>query len=140
MDDILEITEVHWANDTKTRVSCLVKYNNGTSEQLSVGTNEGSQYWQRILNDYTLEDIDSYTADMMQVMRDRRKVDEYRAQERDAQRKMNAIFNAKIEAFDIPAVASAPSAKKSKIRKAKSVTEVVALVAVCIIESEKANG
>lgn len=140
MAELTEILNVTWVNDTKTRVACTAVYDNNTSEQLSVGVDEGSVFWQRILQDYVMEDIDAATEEVKQSQRDRRKVDEYRQQEREAQKKMNALFNAKIEAFEIAAVSAAPSALKSKIRKAKSVTEVMARVAVCIIESENANG
>lgn len=137
MSEITNITNVFWVNESKTRVSCVAEYDNGTAEQLSVGVDENSPFWQKISALVPTEDIDAATDEMQDRVRARRKVDAYREQERTAQKKMNALFNAKIEAFEIQAVARASSERKAKIRKAKSLTEVAALVAIAIIESEK---
>ena len=137
MLDIKTITDVYWVSDSKTRVSAVVTYNDDTSEMVSVTATPGSPFWEYILENVPMETIEENTQRVIQDNAARKKIDEYRQQERDLQKKHNGLFNAKIEAFDIPAVINAPSARKSKIRKAKSITEVVAHVAVCIIESER---
>lgn len=137
MLDIKTITDVYWVSDSKTRVSAVVTYNDDTSEMVSVTATPGSPFWEYILENVSMETIEENTQRVIQDNAARKKIDEYRQQERDLQKKHNGLFNAKIEAFDIPAVISAPSTRKSKIRKAKSITEVMAHVAVCIIESER---
>jgi hypothetical protein len=139
MLDIKTISNVYWVSDSKTRVSAVVTYNDDTSEILAVTATPGSPFWDYILENVSMETIESNTQAIIEDNQARRKIDEYRQQERDMQKKHNALFNAKIEAFDIPAVINAPSLRKSKIRKAKSITEVVAHVAICVMESERAQ-
>lgn len=139
MLDIQDVTDVHWVNDAKTRVSAFVTYNNGTSELLSISVSDTSEFWQHISNTIPLETIDANTEDVLRGNRERRKVDEYRQQEREVQKKHNALFNSKLEAFDMIEVANASSARKSKIRKAKSLTEVYSHVAIAIQEYEQSQ-
>jgi hypothetical protein len=137
--NITEVKNVYWVNDTKTRVSAIVSYDDGTTELLSIAESETSPFWQYIKENIPVEQIDQHTEEVAQATREKRKLDEYRAQEREMQSKHNTLFNTKIEAFDIPQVANASSARKSKIRKAKSVTEVLAQVTICLLEAEKAE-
>lgn len=139
MSNITKVTDVYWVNDTKTRVSAVFYYDNGTSELVSVAQNEESPFWQYIMENVEPGDIEKNTNNIIEADREKRRIDAYRKQEREVQAKHNALFNAKIEAFDIREVANATSARKAKIRKAKSVTEVIAQVAVCIKEAEEAQ-
>lgn len=136
MSNITEVKEVYWTDENKNRVSALFVFDDGSTDLLSVAVSQTSEYWKFIEDNISMEMIDENTDKVIREVREQRKLGEYRREERNIQAKHNALFNTKIEAFDIPAVASAPTARKSKIRKAKSVTEVLAQVAVCIIESE----
>lgn len=136
MSNITEVREVYWTDDKKDRVSALFVFEDGSKDLLSVAVSKTSEYWNFIEANISMETIDENTTKIVQEVREQRKLGEYRRQERDVQKKHNALFNTKIEAFEIPAVAAAPTSRKSKIRKAKSITEVLAQVAVCIIESE----
>lgn len=137
MNNITNVRDVYWVSDSKTRVSAVFTFEDGTTDLLSVEVSPTSEYWRYINDNVPTEEIDENTSKLMREVREQRKLNEYRQQERDVQKKHNALFNAKIEAFEIPAVANAERTRKSKIRKAKSITEVVAQVAVCIIESER---
>lgn len=137
MSTITQVTDAYWVNDDRDRLSAIFHYENGTSELVSVGKNEESPFWQYIMQNMTAEELDANTTQVIEADREKRRINAYRKQEREAQAKHNALFNAKIEAFDIREVATATSVRKAKIRKAKSVTEVIALVAVCIQEAEK---
>lgn len=137
MNNITDVREVYWVGDSKTRVSAVFTFEDGSTDLLSVSVSPTSEYWQYIEANVPVETIDDNTAKVIREVREQRKLGEYRQHERDVQKKHNALFNAKIEAFEIPEVAASPSTRKAKIRKAKSVTEVMAQVAVCIIESEQ---
>lgn len=141
LENLKQVHDVYWTNSECTRVSCFMEYNDGVVEQLSVGRDDNSPFWQAVMNAVTIEQIDETTAKIKAESAQQRKLSKFQSEEREGQRKHNALFNAKIEAFDIAAVANASTARKSKIRKAKNVSEVVAQIAVCIMESEQqSNG
>lgn len=137
---INQINNAHWVNDARTRIQALVTYEDGTSELLSVAATEGNPFWEYIKDTVGLEELEQNTIAIIADQQERRKLENFRQQERDIQKKQNAIFNVKIEAFDMIEVANASSARKTKIRKAKSVTEVMAHVALCVIEYEQSQG
>ncbi len=137
MLDIKEISNVYWVNDAKTRVQAMATYEDGTSELLSVAATDGNPFWEFIKENVPVEIIEANTEAVLIEARERRKLDKFRTQERDSQRKQNALFNAKIEAFDMLEVANASPARKTKIRKSKSITEVMAHVTMCMIEYEQ---
>ncbi len=137
MSNITQASNVHWLNDSKTRVSAIIEWDNGTSEQMSIAATDGSVFWEYIKEHMSVDEIDANTAAIIQRSREENKINKYREEERGIQRRQNAIFNAKIEAFDMIEVANAAPVRKTKIRKAKSVTEVMAHVALCIVEYEQ---
>lgn len=137
---INQVNNAHWVNDARTRIQALVTYEDGTSELLSVAATEGNPFWEYIKDTVGLEELEQNTIAIIADQQERRKLENFRQQERDIQKKQNTIFNVKIEAFDMIEVANASSARKTKIRKAKSVTEVMAHVALCVIEYEQSQG
>lgn len=137
---INQVNNAHWVNDARTRIQALVTYEDGTSELLSVAATEGNPFWDYIKDTVGLEELEQNTIAIIADQQERRKLENFRQQERDIQKKQNTIFNVKIEAFDMIEVANASSARKTKIRKAKSVTEVMAHVALCVIEYEQSQG
>jgi len=137
MSSIIQASNVYWLNDSKTRVSAHIKWSDDTTEQMSISATDGSMFWDYIKEHVTADEINNNTAAILQRIREEGKLDKYRGEERQLQKKQNAIFNAKIEAFDMIEVANALPARKTKIRKAKSVTEVMAHVALCVVEYEQ---
>lgn len=137
MLNVKEVKDVYWTNDEHTRVSATFVFEDDNTDVMSIAVNPSSEYWNYIAENVPEDVIQRNTDQVKQDARERRRVAEYRKQEQDTQKKHNQLFTAKIEAFDIAAVANSSSARKAKIRKAKSMTEVIAQVAVCIIESEK---
>lgn len=139
MLDIQQLSNVYWVNDTKTRIQAMATYTDGTSELLSIAATDGNPFWEYVKSNVPMEEIEANTEAVLLESRERRKLDKFRMQERDAQKKQNALFNVKIDAFDMIEVANAAPARKTKIRKAKSITEVMAHVAVCVLEYERAQ-
>lgn len=137
MSSIIQASNVYWLNDSKTRVSAHIKWSDNATEQMSIAATDGSMFWDYIKEHVPVDEINNNTASILQRISEEGKLDKYRGEERQLQKKQNAIFNAKIEAFDMIEVANALPARKTKIRKAKSVTEVMAHVAICIIEYEQ---
>lgn len=140
MLDIQQLSNVYWVNDTKTRIQALATYADGTSELLSIAATDGNPFWEHVKANVPMEEIEANTEAVLLESRERRKLDKFRMQERDAQKKQNALFNAKIDAFDMIEVANATPTRKTKIRKAKSITEVMAHVAICVLDYERTLG
>lgn len=138
MENVKSVQNVYWLNEEKTRVAALFEYEDDTTEILSITVSDENPFWVHVSENIERDKIDSNTSERNEIQRQRRKVDEYKQQERETQQKQNTLFSAKIEAFEMAEVATASPQRRSKIRKAKSITEVIAHVAVCIIESERA--
>jgi predicted dehydrogenase len=130
------INNVQWTSSSKDAVHALATYDDGIVERLIVTRTDDNPFWQLITESLTVEDIDNFTESVRQESRQRAKIEAYRQQESHVKRKYNDLFSAKIEAFDIPEVINASIQNRSSIRKAKSLTEVYARVAACIIESK----
>lgn len=136
MRTVTKITSVTWTSDNKDRVLARFFFDDETTEVISVPTNEeGNEYWQEILKHQTIEEIDTFTAESKRQAE--REIIQNIERDREANevKKASALFNAKVEAFDIPEVIAAPKELKARIRKASSATQVMGLVAVCIMKS-----
>lgn len=130
------ISNVQWTSNNKDAVHAIATYEDGTIERLIVTKNEDNPFWQQIAETTPLSDIDAFTENIRLETRQQNKIEAYRQQENYIKRKYNDLFNAKIEAFDIPEVMNASAHNRSLIRKAKSLTEVYARVAACMIENQ----
>lgn len=137
MQNITNVSNVYWLNDAKTRVGALITWDDGNTEHMSITATDGSAFWDHIKSVVSIDEINSNTSALIERQTEDRKISGYRNEERQLQKRQNAIFNAKIEAFDMMEVANALPARKTKIRKARSVTEVMAHVAISIVEYEE---
>lgn len=140
MRSTTNITSVTWTSSKKDRVLCRCFYDDDTTEVLSIPVDDTNEDWQRVLEYTTVEDIDAFTAEAKRVAENDKLNRIQRDKEASEVKKASALFNAKVEAFDIPEVISAPKELKARIRKATSSTQVIGLVAVCFLKAmEKQN-
>ena len=130
-----EILEPRWANDSKTKVHCVFKYDDGRVLKAIVqDTAEGNPDWKEIFEKYSTDELDKNTEQLM------KRIDQVqREKERAETLKNESIFNAKLEAFTIEEIKNSKNTKlKSKIRRAKSMMEVTAYTSLLLmLEYEK---
>lgn len=119
--------------ETKDRILARFVYDDGSSNVMSFPVDESNEDYQSFLIHSSIEETDANT----QQVRDEQLASREKAVARNAeaaeQKRANVLFNAKIEAFEHPAVQAASKGWKSKIRKATTTVDVVATVAALII-------
>lgn len=134
------IKNPYWGNNEKTQVMCEFHFENGPIQTAAVTqTKEGNPDWEEIFDNFTPEQIDKLTEN---VLADAREEHEKRKQmERDdiERMKVDALFQAKLDAFEIDIIKNSKNRElKSRIRKAKNIMEITAFTAALItLEYEK---
>jgi len=136
-----EILEPRWANDSKTKVHCVFKYDDGRVLKAIVqDTEEGNPDWKEIFDTYSNEDIENNTKKFFDRIEEDRNNQVQRDKERAETMKNEAIFNAKLEAFTIEEIRNSKNTQlKSKIRRAKNLLEVSAYTALLLMKEESVN-
>lgn len=159
-----KIEQPYWGNDDKTQVICRFVYDDGVVLEAAVmDTADGNPDWKEIMDTFTIEEIDTITqvvkerhgkvstALIEQKLAEANMTDEEKA-EIEAQRiaeeqtrvnrmKAEALFQAKLDAFEVQEVQSSSyTYLKSRIRKAKTIMEVQALTSALIIHELSAQG
>jgi len=130
--------EPFWLNKELQQVMVIIIYPDGKRLPASVSGEGNNPDYIAIMEKFTEEQIDENTR-----LREERRAEEVRQRmERSKvdmqRRKDEALFEAKLEAFEIPIIKnSANKAMKTKIRRSKSALEVMAY-AVTLIQSEEA--
>jgi hypothetical protein len=130
--------EPFWLNKELKQVMVIIIYPDGKRLPASVSGEGENPDYVAIMEKFTEEHIDENTrrreerrAEEVRQRMERSKVDMQR-------RKDEALFEAKLEAFEIPVIKNSTNkAMKTKIRRSKSALEVMAY-AVMLIQSEEA--
>jgi len=134
------IKNPYWGNDEKTQVMCEFHYENGPIQTAAVTqTKNGNPDWEEIFNNFTPEQIDKLTEGALAEAREEH--EKRKQMERDdiERMKVDALFQAKLDAFEIDTIKNSKNrALKSRIRKAKTLIEVIAFSSALItLEHEK---
>jgi len=80
-----------------------------------------------VIKQNTIEKIDANTAEREERHRNRHEEEKRRAQERKQAQKLEELFNAKLEIFEVDTIKDSKNRKlKSKIRRAKNIYEMMA--------------
>lgn len=130
--------EPFWLNKELKQVMVIIIYPDGKRLPASVSGEGDNPDYIAIMEKFTEEQIDENTrrreerrAEEVRQRMERSKVDQQR-------RKDEALFEAKLEAFEIPVIKNSTNkAMKTKIRRSKSALEVMAY-SVMLIQSEEA--
>ena len=130
--------EPFWLNKELKQVMVIIIYPDGKRLPASVSGEGENPDYVAIMEKFTEEHIDENTrrreerrAEEVRQRMERSKVDMQR-------RKDEALFEAKLEALEIPVIKNSTNkAMKTKIRRSKSALEVMAY-AVMLIQSEEA--
>lgn len=136
-----EIKYPYWSRDDKTQVVCQFHYEDGTVLEASVmDTAEGNPDWKEIFETFTVEEIDETTNKMKEERAEIQQKAEFQEKEKLERMKTDALFSAKLEAFEISLIRESKDRKlKSKIRKAQSLMEIQAYTTILLmreLESE----
>lgn len=141
MRQLVEVQHPIWQDiETKDRILARFNYDDGSSVVMSIAADPIHEDFQQFLKFSSIEAVDEHT----QTVRDdiaakREKAVAQQADQAD-QKKAGALFNAKVEAFDMPVVQNASKEWKAKIRKASSTIEVIATVAALVVKQEIDRG
>lgn len=118
---------------TKERIMARFVYDDGSSNVVSFPVDEANEDYQAFLLHSSLDDTEANTESVRAAQAAAREKIVAQSSDAAAQKRANVLFNAKIEAFEHPAVQAASKAWKAKIRKATTTVEVVATVAALIM-------
>ena len=95
-----------------------------------------SSDWEEVLEQNTLEQIDKFTEDRLERHRQRREGEIKRQEEKNESKRLEELFNVKLQTFEIPEIKESTNRKlKSKIRKSKNVVELNAYATILLMES-----
>lgn len=130
--------EPFWLNKEQKQVMVIIIYPDGKRLPASVSGEGNNPDYVAIMEKFTEAEIDENTrlreerrADEVRQRMERSKVDQQR-------RKDEALFEAKLEAFEVPIIKNSTNkVMKTKIRRSKSALEVMAYATMLIMEEEK---
>jgi len=137
-----KIVDPYWGDEGKSQVVCTFEYEDGSSLTASVmNTDKGEDNnpdWDQIFKEHSKKDIDAATEKRLEE-RDSKEEDIIIQTKAEREKKKNEdIFQAKIDAFQIEEVKeSKDRATKAKIRKAKTLTEVIAYSTLLIMKASE---
>jgi uncharacterized membrane-anchored protein YjiN (DUF445 family) len=136
------IKNVRWANDSKTQIFCEFHYEDGRVAQAYVSnTEQGNPDWKEIIEHFGEKVLTDNTKIYLDEISQKRNHERQKQKEREEVMKNEIIFNAKLEAFSMDEIKNSKNTEmKSKIRKAKSLTEIYAYTsALLFMETMKKN-
>lgn len=140
-----KILNPRWLNVEKTHVMCEFSYEGGPVVTAAVmDTEEGNSDWKEIMSSFTQEEIDKNTTDFIandqKKKSENEKLEKQRREEHHQTMKNEALFAAKLEAFEIEEVKNSKNRKlKTAIRKAQSIIEVNAYTTILLMNELNAN-
>ncbi len=132
-----QIQDPYWTDDSKTQCVCQFKYENGevlvATIQNTPDDEDNNPDWDQLLEEHTIKSISENTETKLKN-RDTVELDEIIRTKSEREKKKNEdIFQAKIDVFQIEEIKeSKDRAMKAKIRKSKSLTEVIAYASILI--------
>ncbi|MBI33143.1 MAG: hypothetical protein CMD98_04635 [Gammaproteobacteria bacterium] len=132
-NQIKKILAPRWDNREQTRVRCTFSYEDGTSITASVTeTQAGNPDWKQIFEEYKEEDIGDFIPNAKDKVHKNN-----RQTQLNRQKDLNeALFAAKLEAFEIPEVRDSKNRiLKARVRKAKSLGEIYIFAGAIVTES-----
>ena len=123
-----------WENYQKDRITCKLIRMEGDKEVgdtvvINKFQEDGTENpdFNEVIKQNTIEKIDANTAEREERHRTRHEEEKRRAQERKQAQKLEELFNAKLEIFEVDTIKDSKNRKlKSKIRRAKNIYEMMA--------------
>lgn len=140
-----KILNPRWLNVEKTHVMCEFSYEGGPVVTAAImDTKEGNPDWAEIMSSFTQEEIDANTTNIIKNDQEKRLEQENKNKQRREEQKQTmkneALFAAKLEAFEIEQVKNSKDRKlKTAIRKAQNIIEVSAYTTILLMNELNAN-
>ena len=132
-----------WENYQKDRITAklIINHSDGKTSSstatVSKYTRDGklTEDYELIIAQNGIEKIDENTKEREDRHRQRHETEKRQQSESDQARKLEYLFNAKLEVFEIDAIKNSTNRKlKSKIRKAKNIYEMQAFLSLLVQE------
>lgn len=128
-----------WGDKSKTNIVCTFVYEDGLRQTASI-SNEGGDNpdWVEVLEQFSEEDIDNNTSEVKKEKKNAEKVKLASEADKQERSKNEALFQAKIDAFQLQEVKdSKDKVLKSKIRKATSLLQVYVYTGAIVMKSSE---
>jgi hypothetical protein len=131
-----EYLHPYWSNKENRHLIVTIKSPNGQENIASIQDPDGvNPDMKAVLEQYTEEDIDENTKKGLDRRNENIKQQMERRQSQMARGKQEALFNCKLEAFEVDQIKNSKNTElKRMIRKSKSVMEVQAYATILIMK------
>ena len=131
----------YWSNKDNRHLIVTIELANGQHSMASIQDPEGTNPdMKAVLEQYTEEEIDANTQKGLERRNENIKRQMERRESQQARAKQEALFNCKLEAFEVEAIKNSKNAEmKRMIRKSKSIMEVQAYATILLMK-ELENG
>ena len=131
----------YWSNKDNRHLIVTIELANGQHSMASIQDPEGTNPdMKAVLEQYTEEEIDANTQEGLDRRNENIKRQMERRESQQARAKQEALFNCKLEAFEVEAIKNSKNAEmKRMIRKSKSIMEVQAYATILLMK-ELENG
>lgn len=131
-----EYLNPYWSNKENRHVIVTIKFPNGKESMASIQDKDGTNPDMRaLLEKYTEEEIDENTRKGLERRNEKIKQQAERQEAKVNRAKQEALFAAKLDAFEIDAVKESKNMKlKRLIRKSKSIMEVQAYCSILLMQ------
>lgn len=140
MATIISIDQPIWENvDTKDRIRAGFVFDDDRRVVMVFPVDESNEEYQQFLTLSSIEEVEANTQLLRDQIAERREKQVAQQVEKAEQKRANVLFNAKVEAFELPIVQSAPKEIKASIRKATTTVEVIATIAMLMMKEQNAN-
>lgn len=130
-----EYLNPYWSNKNNRHLMVTIKYPNGRESIASIQDTDGTNPdMKEVLKVYTEEQIDQNTKENLERRNENIKKTAERRESQKARMKQEALFAAKLDAFETDLVKNSKNAEmKRRIRKAKSIMEVQAYTTILVM-------
>lgn len=131
----------YWSNKDNRHLIVTIELANGQHSMASIQDPEGTNPdMKAVLEQYTEEEIDANTQEGLDRRNENIKRQMERRESQQARAKQEALFNCKLEAFEVEDIKNSKNAElKRMIRKSKSIMEVQAYATILLMK-ELENG
>ena len=131
----------YWSNKDNRHLIVTIELANGQHSMASIQDPEGTNPdMKAVLEQYTEEEIDANTQEGLDRRNENIKRQMERRESQQARAKQEALFNCKLEAFEVEAIKNSKNTElKRMIRKSKSIMEVQAYATILLMK-ELENG
>lgn len=131
-----EYKNPYWSNRENRHLIVTIVQPNGKEQIASIHDKEGTNPdMKAVLEQYTEKQIDDNTNQALERRNDNIKKSAERRESQRARAKQEALFNAKLEAFEIDSIKNSKNTQlKRLIRKSKSIMEVQAYTTILLMK------